>query len=97
MSELIPNLPTKSYASVLNDKVIKINNSIYAICYNDDNTVIFRNLLNINNIPLDVNYLNYFNEVISKKCDIPSYKINSIFNYNLKLIILKRESSILEN
>ena len=83
MSELISNLPTQSYASVLNDNVIKIYNSIHAINndmhsikINDYNTVIFENLPNINNLPLDVNYLNYFNEVISINFDIPSYKIN---------------------
>ena len=88
----------------LNDNVIKINSSIHEINnnmhfikINDDNTVIFENLPNSNNLPLDVNYLNYVNEVISTTVCIPSYKINYNFNYNLKSIILKLETPILQN
>ena len=52
---------------------------MHSIKMNDDNTVIFEYLPNIDNLPLDVNYFNYFNEVISKNVDIPSYKINDSF------------------
>ena len=85
------------YVTTINNYIRAINNYMHSIKINDDNTVIFENLPNINNISLDVNYFNYFNEVISKNCDIHLYKINSSFNYNLKYIVLKLKSPIIKN